>query len=117
MGDDNMFADVSGALGACMRAVWKRNDRPWPKPEGVEPSATIDDLAELSAVIRSWGLRKPTARLPIHLSAWKGYSPKSVCSILHGWFACASKVFLKAYSPLKGDHNIQQCRIKIRCAG
>jgi FMN phosphatase YigB (HAD superfamily) len=55
MGDDNMFADVSGALGACMRAVLKRNDRPWPKPEGVEPSATIDDLAELSAVIRSWG--------------------------------------------------------------
>ena len=78
-----MFADVSGALGACMRAVWKRNDRPWPKPEGVEPSATIDDLAELSAVIRSWGLRKPTARLPIHLSAWKGSSPKSVSSIMH----------------------------------
>jgi hypothetical protein len=76
MGDDNMFADVSGALGACMRAVWKRNDRPWPKPEGVEPSATIDDLAELSAVIRSWGLRKPTARLPIQRSAWKGYSKK-----------------------------------------
>jgi hypothetical protein len=69
-----MFADVSGALGACMRAVWKRNDRPWPKPEGVEPSATIDDLAELSAVIRSWGLRKPTARLPMHRSAWKGFS-------------------------------------------
>ena len=78
-----MFADVSGALGACMRAVWKRNDRPWPKPEGVEPSATIDDLAELSAVIRSWGLRKPTARLPIHLSAWKGYSRKFDCRILH----------------------------------
>jgi hypothetical protein len=78
-----MFADVSGALGACMRAVWKRNDRPWPKPEGVEPSATIDDLAELSAVIRSWGLRKPTARLPIQRSAWKGNSAKSVCKILH----------------------------------
>ena len=71
-----MFADVSGALGACMRAVWKRNDRPWPKPEGVEPSATIDDLAELSAVIRSWGLRKPTARLPIHRSAWNRNSRK-----------------------------------------
>ena len=78
-----MFADVSGALGACMRAVWKRNDRPWPKPEGVEPSATIDDLAELSAVIRSWGLRKPTARLPIQRSAWKGYSAKFKCRILH----------------------------------
>ena len=53
---DNMLADVSGALGAGMRAVWKRNDGPWPKPEGVEPSAAIDDLAELPAVFRSWGV-------------------------------------------------------------
>ena len=52
---DNMLADVSGALDVGMRAVWKRNDRPWPKPEGVEPSATIERLAELPAVLRSWG--------------------------------------------------------------
>lgn len=51
---DNMLADVSGALEVGMRAVWKRNDGPWPKPEGVEPSATIDSLAELPAVLRSW---------------------------------------------------------------
>ena len=52
---DNMLADVSGALEVGMRAVWKRNDRPWPKPEGIEPSATIECLAELPAVLRSWG--------------------------------------------------------------
>jgi putative hydrolase of the HAD superfamily len=52
---DNMLADVSGALEVGMRAVWKRNDRPWPKPEGVKPSATIERLAELPAVLRSWG--------------------------------------------------------------
>jgi hypothetical protein len=106
MGDDNMFADVSGALGACMRAVWKRNDRPWPKPEGVEPSATIDDLAELSAVIRSWGLRKPTARLPIHLSAWKGYSAKSISTMLHRTCERLRKqVFATSLKP-RADHKI-----------
>jgi putative hydrolase of the HAD superfamily len=52
---DNMLADVCGALEVGMRAVWKRNEGPWPKPEGVEPSATIERLAELPSVLRSWG--------------------------------------------------------------
>lgn len=52
---DNMLADVSGALGVGMRAVWKRNDGPWPKPQGVEPSATIEHLEELPELLRSWG--------------------------------------------------------------
>lgn len=51
---DNMLADVSGALEVGMRAVWKRNDRRWPKPEGVEPSATIERLTELPGLLRSW---------------------------------------------------------------
>lgn len=51
---DNMAADVGGALQSGMRAVWKRNDGPWPRPEGVRPSATIDHLAELPTVLRSW---------------------------------------------------------------
>lgn len=52
---DNMLADVSGALEVGMHAVWKRNDRPWPKPQGVEPSAAIERLAELPGLLRSWG--------------------------------------------------------------
>jgi HAD superfamily hydrolase (TIGR01509 family) len=52
---DNMLADISGALHVGMRAVWKRNDRPWPKPKGVKPSATIERLADLPAVLRMWG--------------------------------------------------------------
>ncbi len=49
---DNMAADVAGALEAGMRAVWKRNDGPWPRPEGLNPSATVDRLAELPTLLR-----------------------------------------------------------------
>lgn len=51
---DRMVDDVSGGLAARMRAVWKRNERPYPSPEGVEPTATIADLGELPDLLRSW---------------------------------------------------------------
>jgi putative hydrolase of the HAD superfamily len=50
---DNMAADVAGALDAGMRAVWRRNDGPWPRPEGVNPSATVNRLGELPALLRT----------------------------------------------------------------
>jgi putative hydrolase of the HAD superfamily len=50
---DNMAADVVGGLQSGMLAVWKRNDGPWPRPEGVRPSATVDRLAELPTLIYS----------------------------------------------------------------
>lgn len=51
---DNMAVDVLVALESGMRAVWKRNDGLWPKPEGVSTAASIDHLAELPALLRSW---------------------------------------------------------------
>ncbi len=52
---DRMADDIAGALGVGMRAVWKKNDRPWPKPEHVIPTRTITNLAELPALLREWG--------------------------------------------------------------
>ncbi len=52
---DRMIDDISGALGAGMRAVWKRNDYPWPKPEHILPTATITYLAELPTLLYEWG--------------------------------------------------------------
>jgi putative hydrolase of the HAD superfamily len=52
---DRMVDDISGALAAGMRAVWRRNDTPWPRGEGVEPTAVIDRLAELPVLLRRWG--------------------------------------------------------------
>ncbi len=52
---DRLADDIGGALGAGLRAVWKRNDRPWPRPEGVEPTAVVDRLEELPALLRSGG--------------------------------------------------------------
>lgn len=51
---DRMVDDVSGAIGAGMRAVWKANDRPWPKPDHVIPNATITRLSELPRLLREW---------------------------------------------------------------
>ncbi len=51
---DRLVDDVSGAIGAGMRGVWKRDDRPWPKPGSVAPSATIDSLVELPDLLRGW---------------------------------------------------------------
>lgn len=56
---DRLIDDVSGALGAGMRAIWKRNDKPWSRsgavPPGIVPTATIAALAELPALLQSWG--------------------------------------------------------------
>lgn len=45
---DHPAADVRGAKGAGLKAVWKRNRR-WPEP--LEADAIIDDLDELPAVV------------------------------------------------------------------
>jgi putative hydrolase of the HAD superfamily len=52
---DRMVDDVSGGLGAGMRAVWKRNHKPWPTPKHIVPTATIDTLSELPELLHSWG--------------------------------------------------------------
>jgi putative hydrolase of the HAD superfamily len=53
---DRLVDDISGALGAGLRAVWKRNDRPWPRPAAeFQPTAVVDHLAELPALLQSWG--------------------------------------------------------------
>jgi putative hydrolase of the HAD superfamily len=54
---DRLIDDVTGALGVGMRAIWKENDRSWPRPERVEPSATVRHLGELPGLLRSWGGR------------------------------------------------------------
>jgi FMN phosphatase YigB (HAD superfamily) len=51
---DRMVDDVAGALDVGMRAVWKRHAKPWPRPAHVTPTATIDELAELVALIQQW---------------------------------------------------------------
>ena len=50
---DRLVDDVTGALGVGMRAIWKENDRPWPRPERVSPSATLRHLGELPDLLRS----------------------------------------------------------------
>jgi HAD superfamily hydrolase (TIGR01509 family) len=54
---DRLLDDVGGALGAGMRGIWKENDRPWPRPSTVIPTATIRRLAELPALLRGWSGR------------------------------------------------------------
>ena len=51
---DRLIDDISGALGTGMRAVWKKTDYPWPKPEHITPSAVITDLAELLPLLQAW---------------------------------------------------------------
>lgn len=53
VGDDPL-CDVSGALAAGMKAVWKRNGRPVPAPGDGQPTAMIYHLAELPGM---FGLR------------------------------------------------------------
>lgn len=54
---DRMVDDVSGALGAGMRAVWRVNEAPFPRPEHVTPTASIEQLADLPELLRGWGGR------------------------------------------------------------
>jgi putative hydrolase of the HAD superfamily len=51
---DRLIDDIAGGLKAGMRAVWRENDRPWPRPDGVRPTAIIRALAELPALLRQW---------------------------------------------------------------
>ncbi|MGH2604882.1 MAG: HAD family hydrolase, partial [Dehalococcoidia bacterium] len=52
---DRLIDDVGGALAAGMRAVWRQNDNPWPRGEGIQPTATVTRLSELPALLRTWG--------------------------------------------------------------
>jgi putative hydrolase of the HAD superfamily len=52
---DRMVDDVSGALAAGMRGVWRSNSNPWPKPEHITPTASVSTLSELPEMLRSWG--------------------------------------------------------------
>jgi putative hydrolase of the HAD superfamily len=51
---DRQVDDVSGARAVGMRAVWRRNDSGFPT-SAVQPDATVDALAELPGLLRSWG--------------------------------------------------------------
>lgn len=51
---DQMGADISGALAVGMRAVWKRNQHPWPASPDITPTAEIDCLADLPPLITAW---------------------------------------------------------------
>ena len=54
---DRLLDDVGGALGVGMRAVWKENGKPWPRPPEITPTATIRHLDELPPLLHSWGGR------------------------------------------------------------
>jgi putative hydrolase of the HAD superfamily len=51
---DRRIDDVSGAKAVGMRAIWRRNDSGFPTSD-VAPDAIVDALAELPALLRSWG--------------------------------------------------------------
>jgi len=51
---DRMIDDIFGALRVGMRAVWKKNDYPWPKPDFIIPTAMITCLIELPSLLRAW---------------------------------------------------------------
>jgi putative hydrolase of the HAD superfamily len=52
---DRLVDDVTGALGVGMRAVWRENASPWPRPPGVQPTAVIRRLDEIPALLQAWG--------------------------------------------------------------
>ncbi len=51
---DRLVDDVAGGQSAGMRAVWRRNTMPFPQPESVRPTAVLDRLAQLPALLESW---------------------------------------------------------------
>jgi putative hydrolase of the HAD superfamily len=53
---DRPIDDISGALRAGMRAVWKTNGHPRPKPDDIHPTATVTHLAELPALLEAWAM-------------------------------------------------------------
>lgn len=54
---DRLVDDISGALGAGMRAIWKSNDSPWPRPIEIVPTGVVHRLDEVPPLLRSWGGR------------------------------------------------------------
>jgi putative hydrolase of the HAD superfamily len=52
---DRQVDDISGAVRVGMRAVWVRNDRPWPRANGLVATAEIDSLTEMPELLRRWG--------------------------------------------------------------
>jgi len=51
---DRMVDDISGALNVGMRAVWRKTDYPWPKPEHIRPTAVITQLMDLLPLVEQW---------------------------------------------------------------
>ena len=51
---DRQIDDVAGARAVGMRAIWRRNESGFPVSD-VAPDATVDALAELPGLLRSWG--------------------------------------------------------------
>jgi putative hydrolase of the HAD superfamily len=51
---DRQIDDVQGARAVGMRAIWRRNDSGFPTSQ-VTPDATVDALAELPSLLRTWG--------------------------------------------------------------
>jgi len=51
---DRQIDDVAGARAVGMRGIWRRNDSGFPTSD-VTPDATVDALAELPSLLRSWG--------------------------------------------------------------
>lgn len=51
---DRQIDDVEGARAIGMRAIWRRNDSGFPTSD-VTPDATVDALAELPSLLRTWG--------------------------------------------------------------
>lgn len=56
---DRPIDDIQGALGVGMRAVFKTNGHPWPLPQGVRPTATIETLSELPRVLETFAGESP----------------------------------------------------------
>jgi putative hydrolase of the HAD superfamily len=51
---DRMVDDVSGALEAGMRGVWRKNQSGFPSAIAV-PTAEIEKLSELPDLLKKWG--------------------------------------------------------------
>lgn len=52
---DRMIDDIMGALEVGMRAVWKKNSKPWPAANTISPTAEISRLSELPLVLQKFG--------------------------------------------------------------